>query len=140
MAARPCYVAGGNINPSRFVKVSTAADNTVLEADANEGVAGISGVGTKEPPGIDTLSGLLAQAGDNVQVFGDGEVCMLKLGSGGVTRGGYLKSDADGKGVAIATTGTTAQEIGAIALESGAADELVRVQVYRQHKTYPALT
>jgi hypothetical protein len=42
-------------------------------------------------------------------------------------RGNLLKSDADGKGVPIATTGTTIQQYGAMALESGKSGEKIRV-------------
>ena len=31
----PQLIAGGNISPSTFVKLSTAADNTALQAGAN---------------------------------------------------------------------------------------------------------
>lgn len=132
--------AGGDIRPSRIVKISTAADFTALEADANEFGIGISQVGTEDPPGLSGASTNAASAGKNVQVFGPGSICLLELGSGGATRAGFLKSDADGKGVAIATTGTTAQNVVAVALESGAENEKVRVQVLPMHKVYPALS
>lgn len=136
--AKAGLVAGGNIKPNRFIKLSTSANNTALQAGANEAVIGIARQGTKLAPGIDT-TGYLATSGDNVPYFGDGEVTMLVLGSGGCAAGDLLKSDINGAGVAIATSGTTAQEIGARALEAGASGELVRVVVEIQHKTYPAL-
>lgn len=138
MPLNPNFIAGGDIRPCRFVK-GGAADLTVLEADANEAVIGISQEGTKAAP-IPSASTLAAAAGENIGVHGLGEVCLLTLGSGGATRFGYLKSDADGNGVAIATTGTTAQMVGAIALQSGLEGEKIRVQVLHMHKVYPALT
>ena len=47
-----------------------------------------------------------------------------------VTRDGWIKSDADGKGVAAATTGTTVQQIGARALQSGISGQKILVYVW----------
>ncbi len=134
----PNFIAGGDIRPSRFVKQSTSADHTVLEADANEAIIGIASEAGREPPLPSVSTILAASSGDNVLVYTEGDTCLLELG-GTVAAGDNLKSDADGKGVAIATTGTTAQEIGAKALTSGASGEFIRVQVFRQTKVYPAL-
>lgn len=134
----PPLVAGGDIRPCRFVKISTAADFTVLEADANEEVFGISTNATQDAP-IPNADGDAAEAGDQVHVNQPGTFALLELGSGGVTRGGWLKSDADGKGVAVATTGATAQFYGAKALESGSEGEFVKVIVWPLPKIYPAL-
>lgn len=138
----PNYVAGGNIYPSRFVKASTAADFRVLQATANDRIAGISGIGTNYPPIVDpaiTVNGYHAVAGQNCRVHGENDECLLELGSGGVTRGGLLKSDADGKGVAVATSGTTKQFPGARALESGSEGDKIRVEVLVDRNEYPAL-
>lgn len=120
----PNFIAGGNIRCSRFVKQSTAADNTVLEADAGERTIGISQEGGREPPLPSVTTMYAAQAGDNIHVYGDTEQCLLELGDT-VVRGDRLKSDADGKGVPAATTDL----FGAIALTSGASGEKIRVQV-----------
>lgn len=131
-------IAGGDINPARFVKLSTAADFTVLEADANEQTYGISVDAAQAAP-ISGASTLAASAGKSLRVYGLGEECTLELGSGGATRGDNLKSDADGKGVGAATTGTTVQWIGAQALESGLEGEKIKVRVVLvAHR--PALT
>jgi hypothetical protein len=124
--ATPNWVAGGDIRPSRFVKQSTAADHTVLEADAGERVCGISQEGGREPPLPSVSTVYAGQAGDHMAVYGDGDQCLLELGSGGCTRGDRLKADADGKGVTAATAGN---HVGAIALMSGAENEKIRVQV-----------
>lgn len=131
--------AGGDINPCRFVKASTAADNTVLEADANERVIGISGEGAQDAP-IPGASTLAAASGEQLQIINTPEHrCLLELGSGGATRGDLLKSDADGKGVAIATSGTTIQHYGAIALQAGSAGDKIFV-LFRPGETRPALS
>lgn len=127
----PNFIAGGNILPSRFVKPSTAADNTVLQATAGsvaEGdrVIGVSQEGGREPP-LPSVSTMYAgQAGDAMKVYGDTEVCLLTIGTGGCTRGDRLKSDANGKGLTASTTG---DHYGAIALSSASENELARVQV-----------
>lgn len=121
-------IAGGDINPARFVKLSTAADFTVLEADSNERPYGISVDAAQAAP-ISGASTLAASAGKSLRVYGIGEECTLTLGSGGATRGGMLVSDADGKGVAAASTGTTVQWVGAEALESGLENEKIKVRV-----------
>ena len=128
-------VASADIRPCRFVK-SSAADFGVTEADANEAIYGVSDQGTKA---FD--SSLAAAAGNQLKVFLPGAECLLELGSGGVTKGAgvYLKSDADGKGIAAATTGATSQFIGAIPLESGAEGDLIRVRVVCLPEVYPAL-
>jgi hypothetical protein len=123
----PSLLAGGDILPSTFVKLSASADNTGLQAGANEAVIGISGVGTKEAP-ISGASTNHAEDGDPIELFGLGDICLLKAGSGGFTRGDRLKSDAAGAGVPMAGTGDN-QNIGAVALESAAEGEFGRVQV-----------
>lgn len=130
MAARG-YVAGGTIRVSRFVKVSTAADHTVLEADANEVPFGISQAGGRTAPIPDVTAdpAEAAQSGEHLDVHQEGEEVLLRAGTGGWTRGDRLKSDADGQGIPIATTGTTIQHIGAVAMESASAGELGRVRV-----------
>jgi hypothetical protein len=129
----PNFVAGGTIAPCRFVSMSatgaTPADHTVFQATAGAGtegdlVDGISQEGTRRFDSADA-----AIAGDQLKVYGPGDVCLLELGSGGCTAGQLLKPDANGKGIAA----TTDQDrVGARALQSGAAGTKVRVQVQPQ--------
>ena len=133
MPAEPIQgVAGGTIRTCRFVKISTAADHRLLEADANEQIVGISSQAAQEAP-IPGASANAAESGDSFRYHTEGEVCLLEIGSGGVTRGAQIKSDADGKGVLAATTGTTLQWVGAMALESAEEGELAKVLV----KSFP---
>lgn len=129
--------AGGDIRTCRFVKVSTAADNTVLEADANEAIIGISSQATQDAP-TSGASANAAESGDQLHIHPIGTRCLLKIGSGGVTRGDEIKSDADGQGVTRATTGTTVQNVGAIALQSAIEGDLALVMVFRS-SVRPAL-
>lgn len=139
MATSPHLVAGGDIRPARFVKLSASADHTGLEADANERSIGIAGRGTRQPPLSDyAVTALHAAAGDPITLAGDGEETLLEYGDT-ITAGALLKSDADGKGVPVASSGATQQFVGAVALEDGAAGVLGRVQV-KQYSFYPALS
>lgn len=128
------FVADGAIGVSRFVKVSTAKDKTVSQCGTNSLVFGVSQTGTKNPPGV-TGSGTGASDtdGDMIEVYLPGEVAPLIAGSGGWTAGQYLKSDSDGKGVAITATGQNVQEVGAIALEACAAGEVGDVFICPMH-------
>lgn len=125
-------VAGGDIRTCRFIKLSTAADHRLLEADANEQTIGISSQAAQDAP-IPGASANAAESGDSFRYHTEGEVALLEIGSGGVTRGAQIKSDADGKGVLAATTGTTTQWVGAMALESAAEGEKCRVLI----KSFP---
>jgi hypothetical protein len=132
----PGFTASGDINPSRFAKVS--GNLKVAECDANERSVGISAEFTEAAP-IPSASTLHATSGNPAHIHGIGEVCLLTLGSGGATAGDLLKPDADGKGVAIATTGTTIQYAGAQALETGVENDKVRVRVLPPTPIRPAL-
>lgn len=126
----PSLRAGGNIDTASFVKVSTADENTCLQAGDNERVIGISQMGTKYPQGLAGLSNTnAAETGDEVALFGLGDICRLRAGTGGFGSGDMLKSDTNGDGVPVATTGTTLQWVGAVAIEDAAAGELGRVQI-----------
>ncbi len=125
----PRLMAEGIIRPSRFCKIGTA-DDKGLEADANEDTIGISMESTNQPPLEDLVTTQnAAVAGQHFKLYGDGDECLVEAGAA-FNRGARLKSDADGKAVGVATSGTTLQRYGAKALESAAASgELVRVQV-----------
>lgn len=134
-------LAGGIVRPSRFVKVSTAADNTVLEADANEQVCGIATEATRDAP-LDGASGEAASStvGEgNLMYSPEGNVALVTVGSGGVTHGAEVKSDADGQAVLAATTGATKQWVAGIALESALEGELARI-LCKVYPHYPALS
>ena len=122
------FACGGDINGARFVKRSTAADFTVLQADADAKPAGISQrwAEVAPTPGASTLAGT---TGGLIQVHQPGmsadphdSTVFLELG-GSVTRGDNLMPDANGKGIAA----TSGKYVGAITDESGASGELIRV-------------
>lgn len=122
------FACGGTINPARFVKRSTSADFTVLQADADSLPCGISQRWSEVAP----TSGASTAAGTSdglIQVHQPGmsgdphdSTVFLELG-GTVTRGSLIMPDANGKGV----TATSGKYAGAIADESGVSGELIRV-------------
>jgi hypothetical protein len=127
MSQNPAYIADGDISVSRFV-TGGASDFTVTEADANELIFGISQEGPRLPPGIYGADAKAAVDGEALRVYGLGETCMLEVGDS-VSAFRFLKADADGKGVHLATGTATLQYYGALSLENGAAGEKIRVQV-----------
>ena len=124
------WIANGDIRPCRFIKADVTAgkDHYALECDANDRIDGISQEGTNKAQTPDITATLAAAAAEQFRAFGPGDQCLLELG-GTVVQGDRLKSDADGKGVAIATSGTTIQQIGARALSAGASGEKIPVEV-----------
>lgn len=135
-----CFMANGNIKASRFVKIDTTVNNAVLQCSTNQATIGISQEGTKYPPASDQTNVYAAEQYDNIEVYADGtDECLLCLGTGGAYAGAYLVSDSDGCGTIAATTGATAQLIGAVAMQAGLSGELIRVKVWKQDKYYAAL-
>lgn len=109
------YRGSAAINPSRFVKFG-AADGDVLQA--TDGSASFVGVSVER---VDVASG------DNVDVIHSG-IAFVKLG-GAVTRGEYLKADANGKGVPVVIVAGTPVYYGGKALASGVDGDIIPVEV-----------
>lgn len=123
--------ATGNVTGCRFVKIDTTSDGDCAAAGANEGTIGISQEGTRNAPGTAADDGFLAIAGETVPIYGPGRKCLLELG-GTVARGARIKAGSAGVGITSAVTGTTVQEIGARALQSGVSGQkiLVLIEMY----------
>ena len=138
MVSSPHLMANGDIRPARFVELQNDSGQAkAIEANANEIVIGISQDGTNTAPIPGITSSNAAESGQTLRVHIEGEETLLELG-GTVAAAAYIKSEADGKGVAALTTGTVTQEIGAVALESGVSGEFIRVKV-RCHRHRPAI-
>ena len=135
-------LANGTIRVSRFVKMDTADNNSVLEADANEKVVGISQNGGREAPipSVTADPPEAAQAADQLAVLGPGEEedVLLYAGTGGWTSGDELESDADGAGVTAGTGAASVRNIGAIGLETVSAGEYGKVKPVIFKSTIPA--
>ena len=125
---RQQYVAGGNIYPCRFVKQTSTAPFTVVQAAAEDPVVGIAQEGTTVVPidGFTNTSSVFAGTeGLPIHVFGEHCECLLEVAEA-VDPGDFLAPDANGKGVK-ATTGVP---VGARALEGATeAGQKIRVAV-----------
>lgn len=120
-------VPGGNVPPSRFVKLQT--DNTVIVCAANDSPWGISQASTRNAPlsGLDDgYAGILGDPAINI--FGPGcDSAQLEIG-GTVSVGQRLKATTAGIGIA-ATTDKDA--VGAIAQRSGVSGDIIPVKPIR---------
>jgi hypothetical protein len=122
------FACGGTIEPARFVKRSTAADFTVLQADADAMPCGISQRWAEVAPLVGAASSA-GTSGGLIQVHQPGmsgdphdSTVWLQLG-GSVTRGSLVMPNASGQGI----TATSGKYAGAIADESGVSGEYIRV-------------
>ena len=117
----PALIAGGTILPYRFVKPSTAADDTGLQsAGITTPVLGVSDGSTRA-----FNSANHAETGDPITLQG-GDVVLVEAG-GNITRGAMVESDSDGKAI-TATTTTGLNYQGYVALQSAASGTIIRVQ------------
>lgn len=143
MLVNPAFRAGGTINTSRFVKIDTTAGKdfqAVQASAASSPLVGVSQDGSKRVPGINALTAadveIAAEAGDPIQIYGLGDVCLLDVSTAAnISAGAELTADSDGKAVAA----TAGQYVGAIALENASKStstigNLVRVQVVNYQK------
>lgn len=124
----PSFIANGTILPSRFVRLDSVApkDHAVIQSVAGSLSIGVSQEGTRDAGGVAGAGTDAASANETIHVYGPGDVCLLEVGAA-VAVGARLKSDANGKGIAVAAAG---DHYGAIALEAGAADGVkIRVLV-----------
>lgn len=125
--SRNSFVAGGNILPARFVKLS--ATGKVTQAVAGENVYGVSQPGTRNAPLTGLDDGYAAIAGENVKCFTamDPEESPWLEVDAAYPVGTLLKPSTNGIGTA---TTTNLDIVGAIQLEaSTAANQLVQVRV-----------
>ncbi len=108
-------LAAAAITPFSFVKQAGVNDQIQLAAAATDVILG---VGPDYAVAINVMTKYTMSG-----------VAQLKLGTGGCTAGNELVSDASGFGVAAATTGTVNQGVGAIALRTGSAGDIIPVRV-----------
>ncbi len=125
MAGSVSVVAGGNISPNCFVKLSTTADRTVLMAGAGDRIFGVSQQFHRFPPWEGLDDGYIAIANESCSVWTmDTNTEALVQCGGTVTQGDYVKSDGSGHAV---TAGSDGDEFGGQALESGVSGTLIKV-------------
>lgn len=119
--------ANGTIAPASFVKLDTAGPNLVVQAGAGEAAFAISQVGQKRAPGLAGSDvAVAAAAGDVIQLFGMGDVCLLQADGTGWDEGQPIKVGASG-GVGTVATGT--EIVCAHAIQAAAANEQALVQI-----------
>ena len=119
------FVAGTTIQPSTFVKVSTAADYQCLPVTSTrDQIIGIAYEGSRKPP-VTGATGEAANQDDPLAVYGVGQTCYLTLGTT-VTHGQVLMTDANGCGIPSTGAGTY---YGAVCEQSGVAGNKVKVTV-----------
>lgn len=144
-AVAPRFLATGNINTSCVVEADTTKPFHVQGSVSNTSAhkpLGIAQEGSYYPPGVNSLDSFAAHDGQPINVFGEGEECLMKVASGaGVTAGDDLTWDSTANGgyaKTIAYTYSAAYSTSAgiwkvaRALETAAAGELVRVLVQIQ--------
>lgn len=126
--SNPSFEANGNILPSHFVTM--VGEHLIEQVSATTQIVhGIMQEGQRRSQGAElNPSGWAAIAGDkNFEVYGPGEQCLLMV-DGSVSAGQWVAGTATGGGANWSSSGGL-QHIGARALNHGADDELVRVQV-----------
>lgn len=135
----PNLMAGGNISPSRFVMMDTDP-NQCIQATDNAETIGVTHDSTNYAPLSDqTVSEYAAKDGQNVRLFGDGDVCLITAAEA-LSVGDEVKADGDGKAQAIATTGTTNQQVAAVMLEAASAEDVLAKCYLIKKVIRPALT
>jgi hypothetical protein len=109
------YIARGDITQYTFVKDNATDDESVVAADAGAATVGIY-----------QAYGAL-ESGDPAPITIAGQA-RLKAGTGGWSKGAYLKSDASGQGIPVTAN---LDEYGAVAIEDAAAGEVGVVLVQK---------
>lgn len=141
-AVAPRFLATGNIATSVVVEPDTTKNFHVKQSASNTSAhkpSGISQEGSYYPPGVLGADAYAAHDGQPLNIFGEGEECLLTVGASGITAGDDLTWDANGKAVTIAYTysGTYSTSAGiwkvAKALETANTGELARVLVQIQY-------
>jgi hypothetical protein len=120
----PALIASGTIAPYRFVAVTTTAgvtnDNKGFQASADtQPILGVSDAST-----LQFDSSNHATSGLPISLQG-GDVVLLQVGTA-VTHGDVLETDANGKCQGATTTAGTRRFHGYVALQNGAADEIIQ--------------
>jgi len=125
MAINMQVKATGDINPARFITIDTTANASVVESNAGDTIVlGIADEATKDTPDANGSS-LAAESGDYFRYYGYGDETLLEMDAVGCTAGDYLIPDNSGMG----NVAGAADVAFALALETAAANELVRVIV-----------
>jgi hypothetical protein len=132
-------IAAGTINPMRFLQAAPGLQGQVLQCTgAGVEIIGVAPQWTNNLPGTPWAPAQgypVANAGQQLEVIGDGRQTLLIVGSGQTVLPGMdLGSDASGNALPI-TLGSTAVDIGARSEEGGVAGDPIRVNVTLRPRT-----
>jgi hypothetical protein len=129
-------VATGTIYPMQFVVFDTASDYGVLPASSPtaQPIIAVSQLGPKIAPGLQSAEfpgttpniQPAAYAGDEIGLFGVGDITLVQVSSAGTITPGLLLT-ADATGFAVAAT--SGNYVGGIAFSAANAGELVQCLV-----------
>lgn len=117
-------MANGNIPPYRAIMLDSSKKFNVLVATAGAACIGIAQKGERRDPS--NSDGYAAIAGEPIQYWGNGAKGVAAQAGGSITTGQRLKATTAGKLIAVAAD---REEYVAIALQDGASDELIAVDV-----------
>lgn len=132
-------IAGGTINPMRFVQATPGIQGSVLQCSG----PGVEIVGIADQYTNNMMGTLftpaqgwpIATTGQALRVHPDGDQCLLVVGSGNTVLPGMdLGSDASGNGIPV-TMGSTAVDVGARSVEGGVSGDPIRVIVQLRPRT-----
>lgn len=131
------FVANGTINTARFVKLISGTKFRVAQAGDNEACYGVSTQQARRPEITGTLAATTeaAVAGEQIDIEQPGSLAWVTAGAA-VVEGAFVKSDANGKAVTIATSGATKQQVaGIVVIGAANADELCLVMLMPHRQT-----
>lgn len=133
---RQC-TAGGNILPGRLVKGDTSNDFGVLQCGAGELAIGVAQLGGRSAPTPDVSTNYAAIAGEQLAVHVSGQAYVVA--GAAFANEALLKSDGDGKAIAVVGgAGTAENVIGRAMQTAGGADEIVKIEIGKIKHTTPA--
>lgn len=131
------WVANGDINCARFVKLISGTKYRVAQAAANEQVIGATTQKQRAATITGTLAAttLAASVGESLDIEMMGSLVWVQVGSA-VVEGEWVKSDVNGMAVPIATSGATKQMVAGLCIIGAAnANELALIQINPHRQT-----
>lgn len=131
------WVANGDINMGRGVKLISGTKYRVAQAGANELCVGVSPMIQRAAEITGTLAAttLAASAGESIDIQQPGSIAQVVVGAA-VVEGAWVKADTNGKAVTIAASGATKQAVlGLVLIGAANADEVATIMVWPHIQT-----
>lgn len=115
--------AAGNIGVSLFVKLGSSGWAVAsVQGERVDGVSSDAALNAPIPSQSTTYAG---EANKPMHVIPPGNIALVTVGSGGITKGTRVMTDSDGTAIAATTTKMAA----GLALETASAGELARIRL-----------